>query len=298
MKKATADKKGKKAAWRGERRVAVPPAESEFWPLWCRGKLWTRKAAQWFAGRCQLCAYACPPPEGRRRLDKLSGLPSFLICTNHPVSPGRMREVMPTEKCRNFMAQRWRLPRVKPAKRKPHPQACEPKGKVRHIPLGHGLFATVDAADYKWLSKYKWSAVNMYDHIYAIRHGDRHRTVYMHREVAHARKGSVVDHADHNTLNNRQCNVRVCTQAQNSANAGPRGGISGYVGVHKNGKKWVAVITCRGKCYYLGRFDSPIEAAKARDRMAYALHGPFAYLNFPEDFPRRKRSPSRKSRDQ
>ncbi len=297
MKKVARDKKSRTTAPVSRKRTGrVPPPESELWPLWCRGKLWTREAARWFAGRCQLCAYACRPPESRRRLDKLAALPTFLICTNHPASPGRMREVMPTEKCRNFMAQRWRLPRVKSPQRMPHPQACGPKGKVRHIPLGHGLFATVDAADYKWLSKYKWSAVNMYDHIYAIRHGDRHRTVYMHREVAHATKGSVVDHADHNTLNNRQCNVRPCTQAQNSANARPRGGISGYVGVHKNGTKWVAVITCRGKSYYLGRFADPVEAAKARDRMAYKLHGPFAYLNFPEDFPERrhKRSSKRK----
>jgi hypothetical protein len=27
-----------------------------------------------------------------------------------------------------------------------------------------------------------------------------------------------------------------------------------------------------------------IEAAKARDRKAYELHGRFAYLNFPEDY--------------
>jgi len=28
------------------------------------------------------------------------------------------------------------------------------------------------------------------------------------------------------------------------------------------------------------------EAAKARDRKAYELHSPYAYLNFPEDFRR------------
>jgi hypothetical protein len=289
-KKATRDKKGKTRTPRGGKRGGrVPPAQSDLWPVWCQGKLWTREAARWFAGRCQLCAYACPPPEGWRRLSKRAALPSFLICTNHPDSPGRMREVMPTETCRNFMAQRWRPPRVKSARKMPRSPTCEPKGKVRHIPVGHGLFATVDAADYKWLSKYKWSAVNMYGQIYAVRHGDKERTVYMHREIMHAPKGSVVDHADHNTLNNRQCNLRVCNHAQNAANAAPRGGISGFVGVHRNGTKWAAVITCRGKNHYLGRYADPVEAAKVRDRKAYELHGPFAYLNFPEDFPRRRR---------
>ena len=40
--------------------------------------------------------------------------------------------------------------------------------------------------------------------------------------------------------------------------------------------------------YYLGLFDDEVEAAKARDRKAYELHGEFAYLNFPEDFPPEK----------
>jgi len=30
--------------------------------------------------------------------------------------------------------------------------------------------------------------------------------------------------------------------------------------------------------------DDEVEAAKARDRKAYELHGEFAYLNFPEDY--------------
>ena len=50
------------------------------------------------------------------------------------------------------------------------------------------------------------------------------------------------------------------------------------------GDKWVARIRSHGKVYYLGFFDDEVEAAKARDRKAYELHGKFAYLNFPEDF--------------
>ena len=39
-----------------------------------------------------------------------------------------------------------------------------------------------------------------------------------------------------------------------------------------------------GKHYYLGVSEDEVEAAKA-----WELHGEFAYLNFPEDFPRRGR---------
>ena len=38
-----------------------------------------------------------------------------------------------------------------------------------------------------------------------------------------------------------------------------------------------------GKVVYREVFEDKVEAAKARDRKAYELFGPFAYLNFPEE---------------
>jgi hypothetical protein len=235
-----------------------------------------------------LCAYSCEPSEGRRRLDKLTGLPTFLLCTNHPDSPGRLRDVMPTDTCRNFKGARWLRPRSGRARKGGGPAIRVPHGKVCRIPLGGGLFATVDARDYKRVSQYKWCALSKSGAPYAVRRTKDGRMVYMHREIMGAPKGSVVDHIDHNTLNNRRCNLRVCTQAQNHANAGPRGSASGFVGVKRVGKKWEAEINWKGKRYYLGRYDDPVEAAKVRDRKAYELHGPYAYFNFPEDFAHRR----------
>jgi hypothetical protein len=147
-----------------------------------------------------------------------------------------------------------------------------------------GLFATVDAADYPKLREYKWYAYRRGRKIYAVCQTGR-KTVYMHRMILRPRKGYLVDHIDGNGLNNRRCNLRVCTAAQNRANARPCG-ASGFVGVYRKGNKWRAGIT------YRGLFDDPVEAAKVRDRKAYELHGPYAYLNFPEDFrrPGRRRS--------
>jgi hypothetical protein len=99
-----------------------------------------------------------------------------------------------------------------------------------------------------------------------------------------ARKGYVVDHIDGNGLNNRRCNLRICTRRQNAANVGPRGGASEFVGVYRQRDKWGAQIVWRGKKYTLGSYDTQVEAAKVRDRKAFELHGEFAYLNFPEDF--------------
>jgi hypothetical protein len=126
----------------------------------------------------------------------------------------------------------------------------------------------------------------------------------MHRMIARPRKGYIVDHIDHNGLNNRRSNLRVCTPRQHQANRGPCGGSSRFVGVFfdERNRKWQAHIMAHGKHYYLGLFDDEVEAAKARDRKAYELHGEFAYLNFPGDFrgKRKKRanrdSPLRSSR--
>ena len=264
----------------------LPPPESELWPEYCRGKLWTWASARFYVGRCQLCAYACLPSAKRRCLDKLGNLPTFLLCTNHPDSPGELREVLPTGMCRNFKPKPWKRARPKPAPDIVRPTTCGSGRGVRRIPLGQGLFATVDAADGKELRKHKWYAYRRGRKIYAVCQTNG-KTVYMHRMILRPRKGYLVDHIDGNGLNNRRCNLRVCTPAQNRANSRPCGGASGFVGVYPKGNKWRASITYRGEFYYLGLFDDPVEAAKARDRKAYEFHGPYAYLNFPEDFRRR-----------
>ncbi len=292
MKKRMGHKKERTKIRGGGRRI--PPPESELWPPWCRGELWNWDTARFYVGRCQLCAYSCQPSEGRRTLDKLTGLPTFLVCTNHPDSPGKLRDVIPTNTCRNFQYKYWFPPRAKGAKKTADAAVSESDKRIRRIPLGHDLFAIVDARDYKWLSRYKWHADIRAGGVYAIRRTHEGRMIYMHREIMNAPPGMVVDHIDHNTLNNRRCNLRVCTQEQNYANAGPRGAASGFVGVHRCGGKWEAGIAWHGVYHYCGRFDDPVEAAKARDRKAHELHGELAYINLPEELKRWLRQQARK----
>jgi len=282
-----------------ERPAYMPPAESELWPAHCRGKLWTWEVARFYVNRCQLCAYSCQPSQFRRRLDNAAWLPTFLLCTNHPDSPGQLRDVIPTGLCRNFKAKLWMASRAERARKARDSAAYASDETIRRIPLGHGRFAIVDAADYKRLSKYKWCASNKQGQIYAMRRTKEGKTVYMHREIMRAPKGSIVDHIDHNTLNNRRSNLRVCTKDQNYANMGPHGGASGLVGVYPRHNHYEAGITWQGKHYYVGSFSDPVEAARARDRKAWELHGPYAYLNFPEHFAHRrwKGNPKHESRN-
>jgi len=96
----------------------------------------------------------------------------------------------------------------------------------------------------------------------------------------------IVDHINGNVLDNRKCNLRLCTRAENARNVKKsKSNTSGYIGVSKESTKWLACVTLDGKVYRAGRFEDKVEAARARDRKAIELHGEFARLNFPiEDY--------------
>ncbi len=158
------------------------------------------------------------------------------------------------------------------------------------IPLTQGKFAIVDAEDYDWLVRYKWYATKAKNTFYACR-VEGGKTIKMHREIMRAPKGLVCDHINHNGLDNRKRNLRLCTHAQNCYNQ--RGGATGtskYKGVSwdKRSSKWSARIRCNGKLYNLGDFDNQMEAAMTYDDKAVELFGEFAWLNFPERIELRK----------
>ena len=222
---------------------------------------------------CQHCAYAGPVRNGD---------PDELICANCPLAPGELVRIRPDGACPNFRAKPRpprRFPRTSPLAL-PEP----PNDQIRYIPLTRGLFATVDAADYPELSKHKWIATVMRNSTYATRSRNG-RTIYMHREIMQPPPGMVVDHIDHNGVNNSRDNLRVCTRQQNSWNSPGPGNPSGYKGVWHNPKsgRYKAGIIFDGRPICLGSFDDPAEAARVRDRKALELQGPYAYINLPDD---------------
>ena len=159
----------------------------------------------------------------------------------------------------------------------------------RRIPLTQGKYAIVDPEDYERIAKYKWFAIRFERGYYAVRTAKdskgRQRNVRMHREIMGEPKGKIIDHINHNGLDNRKANLRVVTRQQNTWNKRKqRGGCSSkYKGVTwlKRSGKWQVRITYNGKSIFIGYFEDQVDAAKAYDAKAAELYGDYAALNFP-----------------
>lgn len=77
----------------------------------------------------------------------------------------------------------------------------------------------------------------------------------------------VVDHINNNPLDNRKCNLRVCTKLENNFNKIDSGrNTSGILGLYWSNerKKWCPEIRANNNRIHLGRWDDINEAAIAR----------------------------------
>lgn len=139
---------------------------------------------------------------------------------------------------------------------------------MKLIPLTKGLFAKVDDEDYDHLMQWTWFAADgnwhRQTHYYAMRstwYQGKVGRMLMHREIMKPPQGMVVDHLNHDTLDNRRCNLRACTIRENSLHRNPNGPTPVFKGYSRNRDKWLVRIKYKGASVHLGRFDNEEDAA-------------------------------------
>ncbi len=95
----------------------------------------------------------------------------------------------------------------------------------------------------------------------------KNKNIKLHRLITNCPEDKMIDHINRNTLDNRRCNIRICTNSENQQNKNKYiNNISGFIGVnwHKNNKCWQASIRVYKKLLHLGSFKTKEEAIIAR----------------------------------
>ncbi len=149
--------------------------------------------------------------------------------------------------------------------------------KIINISDKHSTF--VDNEDYQKLSQYKWHILSMGGGKYpAVYRQNGKQIIYMHRQIMETPINLIVDHIDHNRLNNQKSNLRNCSRSQNAQNMMDNGE---YQGVHwdTTHKKYRSRIRVSGARKHLGYFNNPSEAAICYNKAASKFYGEYARLN-------------------
>ena len=156
------------------------------------------------------------------------------------------------------------------------------KNGIGYIPLSQGMVAKVDPEDMLWLSDFFWVLVKGrggFRACRASRKNGKKTLIQMSRMIMPPSKKRIIDHINHDTLDNRKSNLRVCTFSQNCWNRKGIGGFSRFKGVCRSRKQWAAYITFSGARKYLGTFSKETEAAMSYNNAAKKYFGSYALLN-------------------
>lgn len=144
---------------------------------------------------------------------------------------------------------------------------------IVYVELNKNQTMICDTDDWERLGYIKW---NVYKAGYATgRDSVTGKTVFFHCEVIGRKDGLVVDHINHNKLDNRKSNLRLVPQRVNMLNKLiiPNA-KSGVPGVSFHHGKWEAKVWVHKKPIKLGRFDNMEDAVRARKEAEETYYNP------------------------
>lgn len=159
---------------------------------------------------------------------------------------------------------------------------------IKYIKLSnYNDYIIVDADLYDTLNLHRWYVIWKRNRFSCVRRrrkkndppGKNYIPIH-HAVVENLPAGMVVDHINHNVLDNRKINLRICTHAENSRNR--RAKVNKkikYKGVtfDKRSKKNPFRAAIKGRS--LGQYNIPEKAALAYNNAATIEYGEYAYLN-------------------
>ena len=153
----------------------------------------------------------------------------------------------------------------------------------RSIPLTKGQVALVDDCDYPFLIQWRWRVNSKGYAVRSFTVDGKEIVLNMHREIMQPPKGMVVDHIDHNRLNNVRANLRIITQQQNLMNRRLfRNNTTGFKGVTYRNGRWHSRIEKDGIDIHLGLYEDIKTAALVYDCAAVWLFGAeYVWRNLP-----------------
>jgi len=153
---------------------------------------------------------------------------------------------------------------------------------IQIISVNKDNYTIVDVEDVIRISEYNWN-------ISSGKYANNNLVGLLHRFIMNVTDSNIyVDHKNHNTLDNRKQNLRLCSPQENSFNQtiqNRNSKSSKYKGVFwdKGRNKWQTSIKYNQKRIYIGRYENEEEAAKAYDLVALNLFGEFSNLNFKDN---------------
>lgn len=134
----------------------------------------------------------------------------------------------------------------------------------------------VDLEDIVRLMSLKWR-LKKDGYVSSSKRGEK--DIILHRLIMNVGNSKlVIDHINHNKLDNIKCNLRVCTKSQNNMNMQPtEQNKTGYVGVTKEDNKYRVSIQVHGDRKRLGSFKTLDEAILVRKQAELEYFGEFRY---------------------